>query len=301
MLFVDREQRFDAPSLLVAVDLATVNAAGIQDVADSTLRWWRSAIGRLARDVGDLRADALTSRMLYDWHRSIAFIASAVTANSYLRAVRSVLARLVRRGVLADSPARYVPYLPEPATSPKAVSEATYLRMRSVAVVARDLAIIDALWATGCRLGGLLSMQVDRLEFWRSGNELRMAATVIEKFGKSRCVYARSPQADSVLAWLEIRPRVAVESLFLSARGRNTPLTEGGVQHALRRLRLLSGVGRDEHGNAHAFRHAFAIRMLDRGHDLAAVAAWLGHSDPAFTARVYANRREDELRRKYFE
>ena len=180
MLFVDRDQRFSCPTLAVAVELAAVNAAGLQDVADSTLHWWRSAVARLTRYVGDVRLDQLTSRAIYDWHRGIAAAASAVTANSYLRAVLSVLSRLVRAGLLADSPARFVSYLPEPARAPKAVTLATYERLRSAATIARDVAIVDALWATGCRLAGLLSMQIDRLEFWRADDELRMAAVVVE-------------------------------------------------------------------------------------------------------------------------
>ncbi len=53
--------------------------------------------------------------------------------------------------------------------------------------------------------------------------------------------------------------------------------------------------------NAHAFRHAFAIRQLNAGHDLAIVSQWLGHANPEFTARAYAIRHEHELRKKYFE
>ncbi len=303
MLLVDREQLFAAPLLSAAADLAAVNAAGLQDVADSTLVWWRSAVGRLARHVGDLRVDVVSPQVVHDWHRSIGAGASAVTANSYLRAVGCVFSRLVRAGVLADSPVRYVAYLPEPAADPKGVEEATYLAMRDAADCARDLAMVDALWATGCRLSGLLSMTTDRLEFWRAGDELRMAAFVIEKFSKSRYVYARSPQADSVLAWLEERPGgLGHDAVWVSVgrRARNRPLSRGGAEHALRRLRLRAGISRDEPAFAHSFRHAFGIRMLDGGHDLAAVSAWLGHSDPAFTARVYVNRREKELRRKFF-
>lgn len=303
MLFVDREQIFDAPTLAIAVDLAAVNAAGIQDVADSTLRWWRSAIGRLVRWAGDVRLDELDAQTLFEWHREIAVSASAVTANSYLRAVAAVLARLVRAGILADSAARYVPSLPEPAADPQAVEEATYLAMRDAAECVRDRAMVDALWATGCRISGLLSMTVGRIEFWRVGDELRMAAFVIEKFSKSRYVYARTPQSDSVMAWLDVRPETGHDAVWLSVgtRARNKPLARAGAEHALRRLRERAGIARDEPANAHAFRHAFGIRMLDEGHDLAAVSAWLGHSDPAFTARVYVNRREAQLRRKYFE
>ena len=182
------------------------------------------------------------------------------------------------------------------------MSEAHYLAMRAEAGCARDLALIDMLWASGCRLAGLLSMRLPGLELWRGGNEFRAAALVTEKFGRTRYVYARSPQADSLRDWLDERPAVAHDAVFLAVgdRAHGKPLTAIGVQHVLRRLRQDAAIPAGEPTNAHAFRHAYAIRMLDTGHDLAAVSAWLGHADPAFTARTYVTRREDELRRKWF-
>lgn len=301
MLFTDTRRVFTAPVLSEVAALAVVNAVGIQDVTNATRVWLRYAMGRLARDVGDMRVDDLTPAILYEWHRGIAAAASNVTANSLLRAVAVVCGRLVERGVLAASPARDVPYLPEPQRGPKAVAEETYLAMRDAAGNARDRALIDALWATGCRVAGILSMRLPELEFWRVGEEWRMAAHVTEKGGRSRVVYARSPQADAIRLWLSERPALPHSALWVSlARRPGEPLAREGLEHVIRRLRRAAGIPKGTPSNAHGFRHAYAIRMLDAGHDLAAVAAWLGHSDPAFTAKVYANRREDELRRKWF-
>lgn len=301
MLFTDTRRVFDAPTLSEAVALAAVNGAGIPDITDATRRWLHSSMARLIHYAGDIRVDDLSPTLLHEWHRAIAAASSPVTANSYLRAVAVVCGRLVDRGVLAASPVRGVPYLPEPARGPKAVSANTYEAMRVAATSSRDRALLDALWATGCRVAGILSMRLPELEFWRAGDEWRMAALVTEKFGRSRHVYARGPQAESVRAWLVERPAVAHDALWLTlGRRPGEPLAREGLEHALRRLRRAAGIPKTTPANAHGFRHAYAIRMLDAGHDLAAVAAWLGHSDPAFTAKVYANRREDELRRKWF-
>ena len=80
-----------------------------------------------------------------------------------------------------------------------------------------------------------------------------------------------------------------------TARGMGAPTVEG----VIRNCRIAAGVeGRPS--SAHSFRHGYAIRMLDQGEDIAAVAAWLGHSDPAFTAARYVVRSEAQLRVKYF-
>lgn len=302
MLFTDTERRFQTLRLSEAAERAALNVAGIQDVTAATARWFTSSFDRLHRFTGDIYIDELTPQLLYDWHQSLLSSASAVTANSYLRAVRTVLSRLTRYGYLAANPAASVPYAKEPMRRPKAVSEATYLAMRRAADTSRDLALLDMLWATGCRLGGLRSMELGNIELWETDGELRLAVLVTEKFGASRFVYARSPQSDSLRAWLNDRPRVDHDTVFvsLSNQDRGHPLSERGIQGILLRLRQMAAIPRTTPANAHAFRHAYAIRMLDDGHDISAVAAFMGHSDPAFTAKVYVVRREDELRRKWF-
>ncbi|MBB2941832.1 integrase [Actinoplanes lutulentus] len=39
----------------------------------------------------------------------------------------------------------------------------------------------------------------------------------------------------------------------------------------------------------HALRHLFASTLLDAGENIRAISEWLGHSDPAFTLRVYTH------------
>lgn len=302
MLFTDTERRFAQLRLSEAAGRAALNSAGVPDVTTATARWFRSSFDRLARSVGDIYIDELTPALLYDWHQSLLRVMSAVTANSYLRAIRTVLSRLTRFGHLAANPAAAVPYAKEPMRRPKAVSLATYQAMRAAADSERDLAMLDMLWATGCRLGGLRSMQVSDVELWETNGELRLAVLVTEKYGASRFVYARSPQSDSMRAWLAVRPVVGHDIVFVSQslQSYGQPLSDDGVQGILWRMRQRAAIPQGTPANAHAFRHAYAIRMLDDGHDISAVADFMGHADPGFTAKVYVIRREDELRRKFF-
>lgn len=293
-------------SLAAAVDLALVDRHGLVAVSPATGRWLRNSTRRLLDYLGDENrpVDRVAPREVAAWvqfesGRGI----SAVSVNSNLRGVKTLYSRLQKNGVVGFNPASPVPFLPEPPPRPKAVSEGHYIAMRTAAHNGRDRALVDMLWASGCRLGGLLSMSLKGLEVWcTESGEWRAAVLVTEKFAKSRYVYARGTQADSLRAWLAERPAVDHDALFLAIgdRAHGRPLTSIAVQHVLRRLRLDAGIPAGAPTNAHAFRHAYAIRMLDAGHDLAAVSAWLGHSDPAFTARTYVTRREDELRRKWF-
>ena len=127
------------------------------------------------------------------------------------------------------------------------------------------------------------------------------ALLVVEKYDQPRWVYVGRGklQGDGLGAWLAERPAAADPALFLTSKGRPRAMAAATVEGIIRRLRIAAGLdGRPT--NAHSFRHAFAIRMLDEGHDLAAVSAWLGHHDPAFTAARYVVRSEASLREKYF-
>ncbi|MFI5491864.1 tyrosine-type recombinase/integrase [Actinoplanes sp. NPDC051859] len=52
---------------------------------------------------------------------------------------------------------------------------------------------------------------------------------------------------------------------------------------------MAAGLERGRHNGMHALRHLFASALLDAGENIKAISEWLGHSDPAFTLRVYTH------------
>ena len=287
-----------------AATAAEVDRFGLVSVSPATARWFRYGVGRLAAHCRAVLVDQVTPADVAAWvEAERRGGAAAVTINSYLRSVRTVYARLMRRGLVEGNPAAAVPFLREPAPRPRAISEGDYMAMRAAATCARDRAIVDVLWASGCRLGGLLSMRVDRLDHWTAATGGPCYALyVVEKGDRPRWVYVGRDrlQGDGLREWLAERPAGDDPALFVTLTGRPRAMSASTVEGVIRRLRLAAGVeGRPAF--AHAFRHAFALRMLDQGEDLAAVSTWLGHSAPAFTAARYAIRPEAELRRKFFE
>ena len=292
-------------SLSEAAAVAAVDQFGLLQVTEATARWMRQGIARLARHCGAATVDQVKPAHVAAWiEAERGGAAGHVSINSQLRAVKVVFSRLERRGLVVDNPARPVPFLREPAAMPKAIAAGDYLAMRAAATIARDRAILDVLWASGCRLGGLLSMRVDRgrIEHWRdSAGRDCFALLVVEKYDKPRWVYVGRErlQGDGLAAWLAERPASTDPALFLTMTGEPRAIAASTVEGVIRRLRIAAGIG-DRPAHAHAFRHAFALRMLDQGVDLSAVSAWLGHHSPEFTAARYAVRSESALREKYF-
>lgn len=290
-------------NLSTAAELAVQDRHGLVSVSPATARWMRAAVRNLVEYLGrDVGIEELTPLQVSAWVRvEAARGLSAVSVNSRLRAVKTVYSRLQRNGVVSSNPAAPVHFLAEPPARPKAVAVEDYLAMRAAANNARDRAILDVLWASGCRLGGLISMRLDRMERWRQNGRECFALLVVEKFDRPRWVYVgrETLQSTGLAEWIAERPDGG-PWLWLAFAAPFGRLAAGTVEGLLRRLRLTAGIPPGRPCNAHAFRHAFAIRMLDDGEDLAAVSAWLGHHSPEFTAAVYAIRPERALREKFF-
>lgn len=292
---------------LALADAAPVAAAAGPPISPRTLKWWHAALADLARFLGHAYAvDELDPNEVERWHASLLTRVSPVTANNNLRAVRGVLARLVRAGYLADNAAGKVAYAPQRPNRPQAVSEATYAALLAAADSARNAALLGLLWATGCRVGELTTITLTGLELWRESEGDRLAAFVIGKHHRrlsidhaGRYVYAAGVEVELVRRWLEARPPVTAAALFPDRTG-TRPAPVITLQSALAKLRRLAGLPPGTVANAHAFRHAFAYRKRREGYPLEWISEWLGHADPAFTAKMYGDKSEPEIRRRFF-
>ena len=76
--------------------------------------------------------------------------------------------------------------------------------------------------------------------------------------------------------------------VFTNELGESVP--HASIEHQFRRL--ANGAGLAGHV-FHDLRHTFAVEMLRAGTDIETVSKWLGHYDPGFTLRVYADMTPD--------
>jgi len=289
-----------------AVSYATANQYGVVDISPQTVKWMQYALVRLIRFSSDMEITAVNVHHINDWltyeaTRNV----TPNTINSYLRAIKTLFSRLQRNGITGTNPAQPIKPWPEPRPSPKAITESDYHSLLTAVSNQRDRAIISTFWATGCRLGGLLSMRMDAIERWHENGRLCFALEVYEK-GKNgkqkpRWCYSKGTEAIALDAWLNERPNGRTANLFTTLTKTPRPMKQTAVSSMFRKARIAANLdGHGHHCNPHAFRHAFAINHLDAGYDLAIVSQWLGHHSPEFTAKVYAIRSETKLRDKYF-
>jgi integrase/recombinase XerC len=193
----------------------------------------------------------------------------------------------------------------------------------STALGARDRAILEFLYATGCRRAELVGLNLDSMNLEES------TARVIGKRDKERIVYFGVPCRQALEMYLG-GPRE--ELLQYATRPRRpagppagTALRAGGPAHlrdggagepALFLNRFggrLSGkavnnlvekyvlrVGASHHITPHKLRHTFATHMLDAGADLRTIQELLGHESLTST-EIYTHVSTAGLKRVYDE
>jgi site-specific recombinase XerD len=162
----------------------------------------------------------------------------------------------------------------------------------------RDVAVVETLRATGCRVGELVGMHRGDLDW------MAHSALVKGKGSKWRKVYWDERGWQALETYLRARHDgedargTARLPVFCGHGNRSgnvpTPLTTRHVSRTIRALAKKAGIS--EVGvTPHYFRHVFATLALDRTDNLALVQDLLGHASPA-TTRVYA--RTDERQRR---
>jgi integrase/recombinase XerD len=161
---------------------------------------------------------------------------------------------------------------------------------------ARDAAMLELLYATGLRVSELVKLRLRDVNF---------QAGYLVAFGKGRKERV-VPIGEVALASLrsyveEARPRLlgpgtvsAPEWLFLTRRRR--AMTRQGFWKLLAAHARAAGIRKAI--SPHKLRHSFATHLVERGADLRAVQAMLGHADIG-TTEVYTHLSRGHLRSVY--
>ncbi|MBL9106110.1 MAG: tyrosine recombinase XerD [Myxococcales bacterium] len=155
----------------------------------------------------------------------------------------------------------------------------------------RDTAILELLYASGCRISEALDLTLDRLYLDQS------VVRLIGKGDKPRLVPLGGPAVAALHAWIrDARPTLAKQArvrpfVFLNVRGGK--LSRQGFFQKLREHAIAAGITRPI--SPHKLRHSFATHLLEGGADLRAVQTLLGHADIA-TTEVYTHVTDQHLR-----
>lgn len=160
----------------------------------------------------------------------------------------------------------------------------------------RDLAMVEVLYSTGCRVGELVKI--------RKSDIIGERVKVTGKGNKERYVYLNPRAQMAVLDYLSLRTD-CYDWLFPGYRketqGRimeDKPIDKGTVESMIRRLGKRAGV---ENAHPHRFRRTAATIALRRGMPIEQVSRMLGHENLT-TTQIYAITADEDVQnshRKY--
>lgn len=159
-------------------------------------------------------------------------------------------------------------------------------RLKSVCRSKRDIAMLEFLLSTGCRVGELISININDLDF------ITNQVKVLGKGNKERVVFFNDVCAMRLKEYLEER-NDNYNALFI---GKGSPrLKTGTVRFILKKWETESGV---DNVHPHRFRRTFATLMADRGMQVQDIARLLGH-ESLNTTMVYVSSSLDIVKSNY--
>ena len=139
----------------------------------------------------------------------------------------------------------------------------------------RDLALVDFLYSTGCRVSEISALNVTDIDFEKK------EIVVLGKGNKQRKVYLTDVAALHLKEYLNGR-KVASKALFSSKSGKR--LSKNGIEAACKRWEKKSGV---DNIHPHRFRRTLITDLLNSGMSLQEVAILAGHTDVSTTQIYY--------------
>ena len=223
---------------------------------------------------------------------------STSTFNHRLTVIQRFYDWLRARKVIGETPFETFQTVRLRYKLPRILEERQVVRLIRAANTCRARAILEALYASGCRAGELCKLDLDQISFTEK------TARTIGKGGHERVIYFNESAMSAISAYLPTRQRILSKhgnseekALFLTKQGTRVTLCSviGMVKVASGRARL------GKHVHPHMLRHSFATHLLNRGADLFSIMQFLGHKNIQSTVRYLqiATARLSEVHRKF--
>lgn len=261
----DEHQRVQANGALLQ---AFLSAKKIEGCSEKTLRYYQSTIEALLHKVqkriGDLDTNDIRSYLAcYQEERG----SSRVTIDNLRRIFSSFFAWLEDEAYIDKSPVRRIHKVRTESLVKEVLSDEDLEVLRDSCSEIRDLAMIDLLASTGMRVGELVKMNREDIDFHER------QCVVFGKGDKEREVYFNARTKIHLRQYLESRTDCN-SALFVSLASPHNRLTIGGVENRLKELGKRAGLNKI---HPHKFRRTLATMAIDKGMPIEQVQCLLGH------------------------
>ena len=260
----DQPQEQEQPNAVAAF----IAAKRIEGCSEKTLTYYRKTIEAMTAGIGKTPQQITTDDIRqYLTSYQVQRKSSKVTIDNIRRILATFYSWLEDEDYIVKSPVRRIHKVKTAKVIKDTYTDEALELMRDNCGTLRDLAIIDLLASSGMRVGEMVALNRDDINF----NERE--CVVFGKGSKQRLVYFDARTKIHLQNYLDSRTDID-PALFVTLRAPFQRLQIGGVEARLRELgkRLLI-----PKVHPHKFRRTLATSAIDKGMPIEQVQQLLGH------------------------
>ena len=286
---MDDEQRGIENKRLIDLFIA---AKRVEGCSEKSLKYYSVTISMMLQEVGKEIRHILTDDLrLYLTEYQAKRDSSKLTIDNIRRILSSFFSWLEDEDYILKSPVRRIHKVKTTASIKEIYTDEELELMRDNCESVRDLAIIDLLASTGMRVGEMVLLNREDIDF------TERECIVLGKGDKERPVYFDARTKLHLMAYLDERTDDN-PALFVSLKAPYDRLQIGGVEVRIREMGLKLGIKKS---HPHKFRRTLATTAIDKGMPIEQVQRLLGHQR-IDTTMMYAQVKQSNVKiahRKY--
>ena len=253
-----------------------LTAKHLEGCSDKTIRYYRCNIQRML-EIVDVPAIKISTEMLRKYLVEYQSINNCgkVTIDNIRRSLSTFFSWLEEEDYIIKSPMKRIHKVKTAVVVKETLPDEKVEILRDNFENLRDRAMIDFLLSTGIRVGELVRLNIEDIDF--SERE----CVVYGKGDKERKAYFDAKTKLHLMNYIESRIDNN-KALFVSLNRPHDRLTESGVELRLREMGKKLGV---EKVHPHKFRRTMATRAIEKGMPIEQVQKILGHEQIDTTLR----------------
>ena len=245
-----------------------IAAKRIEGCSEKTLKYYQTTIETMVSSVGKNAKHILTEDLRnYLTEYQVKNDSSRVTIDNIRRILSSFFSWLEDEDYILKSPARRIHKVKAALTIKETYSDETLEKLRDSCEETRDLALIDMLSSTGMRVGELVLLNRDDIDFEKR------ECVVFGKGSKERMVYFDARTKIHLQNYLSERTDDN-PALFVSLRAPHERMKIGGIERRLREIGKRLDIPKV---HPHKFRRTLATVAIDKGMPIEQLQQLLGH------------------------
>ena len=247
---------------------AFISSKKVEGCSDKTIHYYKSSIEKLIATVKKNVCNISTNDIrCYLAEQQEQRGLSKVTIDNLRRIYSSFFSWLEDEDYITKSPVRRIHKVRTDALVKEVLTDENIEVLRDSCYELRDIAMIDLLLSTGMRVGELVKINREDIDFQER------QCVVFGKGNKEREVYFNARTKIHLKKYLEQRTDTN-PALFVSLHQPHTRLTISGVEVRLRQLGKRVNLNKV---HPHKFRRTLATMAIDKGMPIEQVQKMLGH------------------------